>query len=91
MSDHKSIEELEALLDELDRKVEEYDGLRFGDRGRIVEDNENLMIYEGEEGYVILETVGAPEYGNVHTGVYFLVDGSDSPMQVTSDLIEVII
>ena len=71
---------LDDLLDEPDRKVEELDGYKFGERVRLTEDIE--FSHEGAEGRLLLETVGGEEYGNLHDAMHFVEDGMDLPMEV---------
>lgn len=71
-----------------ERPVLEHDGYSFGERIRIVADDEQRGLYGGDMGYLILGEVGAPQYGNVRTAMHILIDEYDSLEEVTPDDIE---
>lgn len=73
---------------EPDRPVDNAYDLNFGERVRVIEDDEDNGVYSGDEGYVILETVGSAEYHNERTWLGLLIDGYDSPVDVEPDNIE---
>lgn len=72
----------------IERPVEEFEGWTFGERVRVVEDDEDNGLFEGDEGTLVPEEVGAPEYGNVQVKLYLLIDDTDCPIGVTADQIE---
>jgi hypothetical protein len=71
-----------------ERAVASHEGWNYGERVRIVEDDEREHLYAGEEGYVIISEVGAPEYGNVRISLCILLDDTDCPMPVSPFNIE---
>lgn len=77
MSDEINLDE---LLDDPERKVEELDGYHFGDRIELINDIE--FSYAGAQGRLLLETVGAEQYGNLRKQMFFVEDGMDMPMEV---------
>lgn len=87
-----TIAELDALLDDPERKVETHEGWTYGERVRVVQDDENEGLFEGTEGNLLIEKLGAAEYGNVRVGVFFVEDGMDGPVEVRDyDYIEGVI
>jgi hypothetical protein len=74
--------------DEPARAVEEHEGWHYGERVRIVEDDDDEGLFADDTGYLILSEVGARKYGNLHTKPYFLPDGMDTPLPVSLDNIE---
>lgn len=85
----EAISRVEAILGEqINRPVAEHDGWHFGERVRIIDDDDDKGVFAGDEGHVVIEKVGAPEYGNVRTCVAVLVDGTDAPTEVGLDNIE---
>lgn len=68
--------------------VLEAEGFTYGDRVRVVEDNEEEGVFAGDEGFVLPCKVGAAAYGNERVMLAFLIDGFDSPVEVTPDSIE---
>lgn len=44
--------------------VAEYEGWKTGQKIRALEDDEDEGIYAGDEGTLLIEVVGSPEYGN---------------------------
>lgn len=74
--------------DEPSRAVEEHEGWHYGERVRIMEDDDAEGLYEGDAGYLIFSEVGARAHGNLHIKPYFLMDGYDSPSPVSLDNIE---
>lgn len=82
----KKVEEI--LGSKIARPVESYDGWSFGERVRAIEDDERDGISAGDEGYLVLQEVGAVEYGNVRTDTAILIDGYDDPCSTDLDNIE---
>lgn len=76
------------LGDEVSRPVKDAHGWSFGERVRVIEDDENAGVFENDEGWIVLESVGAAEYGNVRTAFMILLDGSDCPIEIPFDIIE---
>lgn len=74
--------------DDADRAVAEHEGWQYGERVRIVEDDERHGLFMGDEGIVIISEVGAPEFGNVRTMLGVLIDDTDCPMEVSPFNIE---
>lgn len=74
--------ELAEYLDERDRAVKEHDGFVFGERIRVLEDDEDQGLYADDEGVLIIEKVGHPGGHNERTAVYLIVDGTDSPVEI---------
>lgn len=84
-------ERLGKYLDDRDRAVDEMDGWHFGESVRIIEDAEQPdTVFAGDEGDLILEQVGAAEYGNVRTAAFFVQPGVMDPVEVTLDNIETV-
>jgi hypothetical protein len=74
---------VEAIIgDEFDRPIEELDGWKFGERVRVLDDDERNGVYEGDEGVLLISEVGAPEYGNVRKAFHILIDDQDCPMEI---------
>lgn len=61
---------------------------RYGDRVRAIEDDDEEQFWSGDEGYIVIEEVGAPEHNNVRTVCYFLVDNTDCPVNFHPDAVE---
>lgn len=80
--------ELAKHIDVPERAMPEHAGFSFGDRVRVLEDDEDRGLFEGAEGVLIIEQVGAPEYNNVRTALYFVEDGMESGNEVHADDIE---
>lgn len=77
--------------DAAERAVAEHNAWHFGERVRIVEDDEGRGLYAGEEGYLLIHEVGAPEHNNVRVSMSILMDGYDSPGgEVTPDDFEAV-
>lgn len=51
-------------------------------RAQVLEDNEDVGLYEGDEGELALSVVGAEKYGNQHVHVGFMAEGYDSYVEV---------
>lgn len=66
---------------EVDRPVKEHDGWQFGERVRVIEDDEPHGMYASDEGILVIEEVGSAEHGNVRTAVCILIDDTDCPME----------
>lgn len=81
--------DLESLLDDPERKVDEIGEYRFGDRVELTEDIE--LSFEGAQGRLLLERVGGEEYGNVREAIFFVEDGMDMPMEVYSGQFRVLV
>jgi hypothetical protein len=76
-------ERLAQYLDDRDRAVAEKDGWHFGEKVQIIEDAEQPdTVYEGDEGFLILETVGAPEFGNERVAAFIVQPGLVDPVEV---------
>lgn len=89
MSFQDELQKVEEILGEkVERPVERYEGYSFGERVRVVEDDDRDGLFAGDEGYLVLQEVGAAEYGNVRTDVGILMDGYDSPQSTDIDNIE---
>jgi hypothetical protein len=71
----------------VERPVEEYKGWHFGELVRVLEDHPGGPNV-GDEGTLVLQEVGSPEYGNVRIDVSILLDGWDCPMDVNIAAIE---
>lgn len=71
-----------------DRLVLSYEGFTFGDRVRVIDDDEENGLYADEEGYAVISKAGAAEYRNVRTVLAVLVDGTDCPMEAHPDNLE---
>ena len=78
----------EILGDAIDRPVEEHEGWHFGERVRVIEDDEVHGFYEGDEGVLVISRVGSAEYRNERVAVSILIDGTDSPMEIDTMAIE---
>ena len=74
--------ELREHLDDPERAVKEVDGFTFGERVRVLEDDEEEGVFEGDEGVVLIEKVGAAKYGNERAAVFLKCDGRD-PVEIT--------
>lgn len=70
------------------RPVAELDGWHYGERVRVLEDDDDAGIGSGEEGWLVLMMVGAAKYQNEHVSVGIVVDGSDSALDVSLDNLE---
>jgi hypothetical protein len=73
------------------RAVLELDGIRYGTRMRVIDDEDEddaTGPFAGEEGYAIIEIVGAKKYHNEQARLYFLADDMDCPMPMTVDNLE---
>ena len=70
------------------RPIEECEGWYFGERARVVEDDEDEGAYAGDEGFLIIEIVGSTKYGNERNAFSLIIDGSDSPVSVEADNLE---
>lgn len=85
----EDVERAEAALDDRDRKVDELYGFVFGERVRMIRDyDEDAGPFIGDEGVLVLETVGAPEYRNERDDMFLLVDGTSEPVEIAPDVIE---
>lgn len=73
---------------DIDRPVAEYEGWHFGERVRVIEDDEEAGAFEGDEGWLTLEMVGAPEHGNERVSAGFLGEGMADPIEISLDSIE---
>jgi hypothetical protein len=74
--------------EDAERAVPEYNGWQYGERVRIIEDDEREGLFAGDEGFIVIGEVGAPEYGNVRTAIHIIPDGMDGPCEVAYDNIE---
>lgn len=83
------IAKLDAELDDPERKVEEYEGIYFGQKARVLEDDEENGVFEGDEGRIIIEKLGAAEYGNLRTAMFIIIDGM-GPVEVEPENLELI-
>lgn len=88
-----SFEEAQAKVAEImgepiNRPVEVYQDWHFGTRVRIIEDDEDNGNYADDEGLLVFEEVGAPEYHNVRTAVGVVLDGYDSYNNIELDNVE---
>lgn len=72
------------------RAVLEHEGFTWGDRVRVIEDDEDNGLFEGDEGFVIIGNVGSAEYRNERVMLAFLGDGFTDPNQCTADQIEAV-
>lgn len=71
-----------------ERAVLEHDGWRFGERVRVVEDDEDEGVCSGDVGFVLLNEVGAAQYRNVRVSVSILPDGMDAASEVDPSNLE---
>jgi hypothetical protein len=75
--------------DQPDRAILEKDGWRYGERIRVIEDTDE-GVNAGDEGFLTICEVGAPEFGNVRA--CFSIVGVESmvpePFEVDPDNIE---
>jgi hypothetical protein len=78
----------EATGYEPDRPVLRHDDWSYGDRVRAIADDEDNGVFSGDEGYLILEMVGAPEYHNERVSLGLLAEGFSDPVDVDPDNIE---
>ena len=69
--------------------VAEYEGWKTGDKIRVLEDDEEEGVWEGNEGTLELEIVGSPDYGNERVSFAIVQDGVD-PLEVQPDNIEAV-
>lgn len=76
-------EELKDKLDDPDRAVKKYDDFTFGERVRLLEDNEEEGVFAGEEGRVIIEQLGSEEHGSLRTAVFLVAEGFVDPVEIT--------
>lgn len=81
------VQRLEEHLDDPANAVHELDGFQFGERVRVIEDDEDNGIFAGDEGDLILEEVGAVEYGSQRVMACIVQDGM-GPMEISTDNIE---
>jgi hypothetical protein len=89
MAFRDELQKIEELIGEkIPQPVESYDGWSFGERVRVIEDDDREGLCAGDEGYLVLQTVGAAQYGNVRTDVGVLMDGYDSPLSTDLDNLE---
>lgn len=89
MAFRDELQKIEEILGEkIPEAVEQYDGWSFGERVRAIEDDDREGLYSGDEGYLVLQRVGAAQYGNVRTDVAIVVDGQDVPLSTDLDNIE---
>jgi hypothetical protein len=82
------VQEYDAHLDDRDRAVEEHQGFTFGQRVRVLEDDDDNGIWEGAEGVLIIEQVGSETHGSLRTGLFLLEEGMAEPNEVQADNIE---
>ncbi|MGH2897173.1 MAG: hypothetical protein ACRDMZ_00750 [Solirubrobacteraceae bacterium] len=89
------VEEMVAKLQEeagqeveVERPVAECGGWHFGERVRVIDDDEESGMFAGDEGWLVLETVGAAEHGNERVCFGVLADGFADPVEVQPDNIE---
>lgn len=83
------LQKVEELIGQkIERPVERYDGWSFGERVRVIEDDERDGLCAGDEGYLVLQEVGGAQYGNVRTDVGVLMDGYDTPLSTDLDNLE---
>ena len=75
-------------LTEVERPVASKAGFIFGQRVRVLEDDEDNGIFAGDEGWLVIEEVGAAEYHNIRTVLGFLADGLDCANTIASDNLE---
>jgi hypothetical protein len=75
--------ELAKYLDDPECAVKEYEGFTFGERVRVLEGDDDEGVYEGDEGTVIIETLGSAELGSARTAVFLVVDGLIDPVEIT--------
>jgi hypothetical protein len=59
-----------------DRAVLERSGWRFGERVRMLDDQDPFQA--GEEGHVVIQEVGSAEFNNRRVAVFFMVEGTDA-------------
>lgn len=74
--------------DEESPAVLEHAGWTYGERARAIDDDEEHGVFAGDEGYMVPCQVGAAEHGNLRTALYFLADGTNSPVEVDPDNLE---
>lgn len=48
----------------------------------VIEDDEDMGLYEGDEGELVVSVVGAEEYNNQRAHFGLLVDDTDCPIEV---------
>lgn len=91
MSIESKVAELKAKtgFDDLDEAVEEHEGWHYGERVRVVDDvDEETGPWAGDEGYVVINKLGAARYGNERVAIHFLADGTDAPEEVSTFYLE---
>lgn len=85
----RALLEVNGIVDDpVVRPVRDYDGWTFGDRVRVLEDDDEAGLSEGEEGVLVLEKVGAPEFNSERVAVSILIDGESSTREVDPGIIE---
>lgn len=93
MAAHLTLDEAVAAVEKAtgfaaDRPVAELHGWHYGERVRILEDDDEHGIFAGDEGWLIFEEVGAVEYHNLRVSAGFVPDGQDSGDEVSLDNLE---
>lgn len=80
---------LDEHVDDVGRKVEEHNGRKFGERVEVGDDVDDAMgPFLGEQGWLIMQTVGAAKYGNERVWTGVLVDGTEMPVEAPLEVLD---
>lgn len=74
--------------EEADRAVDTFEGFTYGERVRVLGDEDSEGLCAGDEGHIVISTVGGAEYRNERVAIAIIVDGMDAPLEVQPDNIE---
>jgi hypothetical protein len=73
-----------------DRPVAELNGWHYGERVRVIEDDDPNGVYADDEGYLVLEEVGSVELGNLRIAAGIVPDGQDCENDISLDNLEAV-
>lgn len=78
----EKVEKLRQAGVEIDRPVRRFNGWNFGDRAMVLRDDDENGLCAGDKGILAPEEVGRPQWNNVRTRLFILLDGHKSALAI---------